>query len=130
VADASAFLAKADESLASAEDDLVKGRYNSCARNGYYAAFQSAVAALSKSGISPTGLRWSHEFVHAQFGGMLVYRRKLYDSAFRALLDDSFRVRVDADYTNKQIRERNVSRILSRIRELVADVKGRIDGYS
>jgi uncharacterized protein (UPF0332 family) len=129
VADGDAFLAKAEESLTSAEDDFSKERFNSCARNSYYAAFQAAVAALSLERIRPSGSRWSHEFVHAQFGGMLVYRRKLYDAAHRTVLDDSFRMRVDADYTEKHMRDREVSRALSRIRGMFADVKERLDGH-
>jgi len=77
-------------------------------------------------GTQPPGARWSHEFVHAQFSGMLVYRRKLYNREYRALLDDSFRLRVDADYTEKQLRDREVSRRLGRIRGMVADIKERL----
>jgi len=129
VAHADAFLAKAEESLASAEDDFAAARFNACARNAYYAAFQAGVAAVSLERIRPSGSRWSHEFVHAQFGGMLAYRRKLYDAAHRTVLDDSFRMRVDAAYTEKQRRGREVSRALTRIRGMVADVKERLDGH-
>jgi len=65
VADADAFLAKAEESLASADDDFAKERFNSCARGAYYAAFQAAVAALIHEAILPRD-KWEHEFVQSR----------------------------------------------------------------
>jgi uncharacterized protein (UPF0332 family) len=40
------YLAKAWESLAGAENELLHRRFNNCARGAYYACFQAAVAAL------------------------------------------------------------------------------------
>ncbi len=93
---AHAFAAKAAESLASAEDDFAQGRHDSCARNSYYAAFQAAVAALLLEGIRPAR-RWEHEFVHSEFQGRLVYRRKVFGREFRNPLDRSFQIRSKAD---------------------------------
>jgi hypothetical protein len=45
------YLAKAAESLLSAESEYVNGRYNSCANRCYYACFQAAIAALLQEGI-------------------------------------------------------------------------------
>jgi uncharacterized protein (UPF0332 family) len=44
--DITIYLAKASESLLTAESELVNGRYNSCANRCYYACFQAAIAAL------------------------------------------------------------------------------------
>jgi uncharacterized protein (UPF0332 family) len=46
VDEGAAFLAKAQESLASAEADFAAGRLNRCANRSHYACFQAAVAAL------------------------------------------------------------------------------------
>ncbi len=122
-----AFLGKAAESLASAEDDLAHERYNSCARNAYYSAFQAAVAALLAENIRPRG-RWEHEFVRAEFGGRLVYRRKLYASEFRTLLHQAFNKRADADYTDKSLKHADVAGQIAKVRHLVDSVRERIDG--
>lgn len=45
------YLAKAQESLACAESEFAAGRYNTAARNLYYALFQAAVAALLREDI-------------------------------------------------------------------------------
>jgi len=127
VADADAFLAKAEESLASAEDDFANERFNSCARGGYYAAFQAAVAALVFAGIRSRG-RWEHDFVHSQFAGILVYRRKLYRVAFRSLLQQAFGIRANADYTEKQVHRQDVGRLLTLTRNLVQQMTERMNG--
>lgn len=126
---AEAFFAKAEESLASADDDYAKGRYNSCARNTYYALFQAAVAALQKEDVLPRG-DWGHEFVQSQFAGLLVYRRKIYPSAYSSLLAEAFKVRTQADYTAMAVTSRAITRMLERARSLVLLVKGRVHGDS
>lgn len=130
MADADAFFNKALESLASAEDDLTKRRYNACARNGYYAAFQAAVAALIREGVQPQPGSWGHDFVQAEFQGRLVYRRKMYSSHFRRVLTDLFRSRAEADYTDRALNRRDSERVLAMARDLVIAVGERVDGSS
>ena len=63
--DITIYLAKATESLLTAESEFANGRYNNAANRAYYACFQAALAALMRAGIrtpSPSG-QWSHEFV-------------------------------------------------------------------
>jgi hypothetical protein len=83
-----AYLAKATESLSSAETDFAAARYNSCANRAYYACFQAAIAALLSASIRPNNPReeWSHEFVQSQFNGLLINRRKLYAMSLRRTL--------------------------------------------
>src|SRR5215213_4710959 len=83
--DITIYSAKATESLLAAESEYVNGRYNSCANRCYYACFQAAIMALLREGIRPRG-QWSHEFVHAQFVGVLINQRKRYDSDLRPKL--------------------------------------------
>jgi uncharacterized protein (UPF0332 family) len=90
-------LAKATESLLSAESEFVNGRYNSCANRCYYACFQAAIAALLGEGIRPAG-QWNHQFVQAQFVGVLINQRKRYDAQLRRVLADNQSLRDKADY--------------------------------
>jgi uncharacterized protein (UPF0332 family) len=93
------YLAKATESLLTAESEYVNGRYNSCANRCYYAAFQAAIAALLEAGIRATGGQWAHTFVQSQFVGQLVNRRHRYPPAFRTVLTDLQLLRHRADYS-------------------------------
>jgi hypothetical protein len=76
--DITIYLAKATESLLTAASEFANGWYNSCANRCYYACFQAAIAALLREGIRPRG-QWSHAFVQAQLGGVLINQRKRYD---------------------------------------------------
>jgi uncharacterized protein (UPF0332 family) len=86
--DITIYLAKATESLQTAESEFANGRYNSCANRCYYACFQAAIAALLREGIRPRG-QWSHEFVQAQLVGVLINQRKRYDRELRRVLADN-----------------------------------------
>ena len=89
--DAEISLAKAAESLLTAESEFDHGRYNSCANRCYYACFQAAIAAMLREGIRPPGSsgHWGHEFVHAQFVGVLINRRKRYGPELRRIIADN-----------------------------------------
>src|SRR3712207_2798818 len=91
-------LTKARESLLGAESEFANGRYNNAANRAYYACFQAAVAALLRAGIRPRGDQWSHAFVPAQFDGQLIYRRKLYPTELRNVLERAYALRQKADY--------------------------------
>jgi uncharacterized protein (UPF0332 family) len=54
--DITIYLAKATESLLTAESEFANGRYNSCANRCYYACFQAAIAALIREGSGATRL--------------------------------------------------------------------------
>lgn len=119
------YLAKAEESLTSAEDDFAKGRFNSCARGAYYALFQAAVAALLHEGHGPRA-EWEHAFVAARFSGVLVYRRKLYPAEFRTSLHDGFQIRARADYKAAPVSRRDALVVLEAAQRLLSLVKERV----
>jgi uncharacterized protein (UPF0332 family) len=127
VAEQDAFLAKSVESLASAGDDFERGRYNSCARNAYYAAFQAAVAALLHEGIRPTR-RWEHEFVSARFAGIIVKRLHRYPSSVAGLLNEAFFLRVEGDYSSTPVGKASSRNILGEVRKLVRMTQEKING--
>ena len=122
--DITIYSAKATESLLTAESEYVNGRYNSCANRCYYSCFQAAIVALLREGIRPRG-QWSHEFVHAQFVGVLINQRKRYDSDLRRVLADNQILRDQADYRAELVTPTQAGRALRRSRMLVTAVQQR-----
>jgi uncharacterized protein (UPF0332 family) len=122
--DITIYLAKATESLLTAESEFVNGRYNSCANRCYYACLQAAIAALLREGIRPRG-QWSHEFVQAQFVGVLINQRKRYDPELRRVLSDNQSLRDQADYRPELVTATQAGRALRRSRMFVTAVRQR-----
>ncbi len=116
------YLAKATESLTTAESEFINARYNSCANRCYYACFQAAVAALIQESIRPRG-DWGHSFVQGQFVGLLIDRRKRYDSSLRSFLSENQTLRDQADYEPKNVSRIQASRALERTRRFVAAIQ-------
>ncbi len=116
--DINIYLAKATESLLTTESEYVNGRYNSCANRCYYGCFQAAIAALLREGIRARG-QWSHEFVHAQFVGVLINQRKRYDSDLRRVLADNQILRDQADYRAELVTPTQAGRALRRSRMFI-----------
>ncbi len=123
-----AYLHKAIESLAGAESEFANRRYNNCANRCYYAMFQAAVAALIAAGIRPVNVReqWGHDFVQAQFSGMLIGRRKLYPSDLSPLLSDVSRRRMTADYEIVATSQTVAERTLQKAKAFVSTVQRRL----
>ena len=106
------------------------GRYNSCASRCYYACFQAAVYALIRAGIGPpsrTG-EWGHHFVQAEFNGQLINRRKLYPSDLRDVLQQTYALRVKADYEFDRVSDVRAARALRRATEFVEAIRRGGDG--
>jgi len=122
--DITIYSAKATESLQTAESEFVNGRYNSCANRCYYSCFQAAIVALLREGIRPRG-QWSHEFVQAQFVGVLINQRKRYDSDLRRVLADNQILRDQADYRAELVTPTQAGRALRRSRMLVNAIQQR-----
>jgi uncharacterized protein (UPF0332 family) len=123
--DVEAFLAKAEESLRSAESDFAHQRYNSCANRCYYACFQAAVAVLGNAGMLTRGQsgRWSHEYVQASFAGQLIKQRKLYPSRLKNVLPTIQELRNLADYQPAPVPRKEAERNLRRCNEFVLAIR-------
>lgn len=119
-----AWLAKAEESLASAVSELANRRYNACANRCYYACFQAAIAALLQAGIASPRAdgTWPHAFVHTQFA-QLINRRKEYPESLRDVLPRLITLRHRADYELAQVNERQVARAVRSATQFVAAVQ-------
>src|SRR5919106_4795047 len=122
--DGAIYLTKAIESLLTAESEFVNGRYNSCANRCYYACFQGAIAALLSQGIRPSG-QWNHQFVQAQFVGVLINQRKRYDAQLRRVLSDNQSLRDITDYRPEIVTATQPSRALRRTRQFVTAIRQR-----
>jgi uncharacterized protein (UPF0332 family) len=122
--DITIYLAKATESLQTAESEFANGQYNSCANRCYYACFQAAIAALLREGIRPRG-QWSHAFVQAQLVGVLINQRKLYDRERRRVLADNQMLRDQADYRPELVTTTQAGRELRRSRLFINAIRQR-----
>lgn len=120
-----AFLAKAEESLASAEADGAGGRFNSAANRAYDACFQAAVAALIGVGVGPSrrDQQWRHDAVKAQFAEQCVNRRKLYPSELTETLERLARLREIADYRSQSVPVAHIGRAVRQARVFVQNVR-------
>jgi uncharacterized protein (UPF0332 family) len=118
------YLTKAYESLLTAESEFANGRYNSCANRTYYACFQAPIAAILNEGIRPAG-QWNHQFVQAQFVGVLINKRKRYESELRRVLSDNQILRDKADYRPEFVTATQASRALRRTRQFVTAIRQR-----
>lgn len=121
--DAAIYLAKATESLLTAESEFVSARYNSCANRCYYACLQAAIAALLREGIRVKDDQWGHGFVQARFVGLFINRRKRYGVELRRVLADNQVLRDTADYRPQHVSRIEASRALARSRAFVGAVQ-------
>jgi len=107
--------------------ELEGGRFNNSANRAYYACFQAAIHALQVEGVRLPGggTEWGHAFVDAQFVGLLINRRHIYESSLRSIIRDDRKLREDADYTAVSVSQVRASRALQRAERLVAMVMQR-----
>jgi uncharacterized protein (UPF0332 family) len=115
------YLGKAEKSLAGAESEFANARYDNSVSRSYYFCFQAAIPALLLSGVRPRGPhdQWRHDFVQAQFVGLLINRRKLYPAALRLALFRNLSLRHEADYGRTTVTQLEASRALRRSRQFV-----------
>ena len=118
----SIYLTRAHESLIGAESEFLNERYHNSANRAYYACFQAAIAALQKAGVQARGGEWGHDFVQAQFNGMLINRRHLYPTELRTVLARNYTLRVQADYGEDMVSRTEAERALRRARLFVTAV--------
>lgn len=119
-----AYLSKASENLASANSELANDRFNACANRAYYSCFQAGIVALLRAGIRAAD-EWGHDFVQAQFAGVLITRRKLYPSDLRDTLSRLESLRETADYEAAFVSRTQAARAFRRAQEFVAAVQER-----
>jgi uncharacterized protein (UPF0332 family) len=115
--DVELYAAKAQECLAGARSELAEQRHNNAANRAYYAAFNAAIVALTRSGLART--RWRHDEVQALFAGQLIARRKIYPARLRSVLPRIMQTRLLADYGKSSIRQQEATRAVAAAVEFV-----------
>jgi uncharacterized protein (UPF0332 family) len=114
------FLDKALESLRGARLEYDAGLFNNSANRSYYASFQAAIYALQMEGFRAARGTWGHEFVQAQFNGLLINRRHIYPADLRSTLGDNQQLRSQGDYGENPVSQVEAARALRRAERFVA----------
>jgi uncharacterized protein (UPF0332 family) len=93
-------------------------------RASHLSQFDPVIACLLIEGIRPFG-QWNHQFVQAQFVGLLINQRKRYDTELRRVLADNQSLRDKADYRPEFVTATQASRALRRTRQFVTAIRQR-----
>ena len=113
------YRSKALEALAGAQSELANGRFNNAANRAYYAAYDAAIVALIRAGVSSRNNAWDHREVQARFATELIHRRKYYPAECASVLYDLNGDRLAADYGLSQVSRRYGEAAVSRARNFV-----------
>jgi uncharacterized protein (UPF0332 family) len=118
------FLQKAEENLHIARVAFDQTAYNASVNRSYYASFQAAISALAAEGLKKKG--HPHDWVQAQFSGVLIRQRKIYSSALKSYLVDMLEQRENADYSEMMISKADARLQLKQATEFVTSIVERI----
>src|SRR5262249_31139184 len=109
-------------SLRGARLEYDAGLFNNSANRSYYACFQAAIYALQMEGFQAARGTWGHEFVQAQFNGLLINRRHIYPAGLRSTLVDNLQLRAKGDYDGNPVPQADASRALRRAEQFVGAI--------
>jgi uncharacterized protein (UPF0332 family) len=121
------FFQKAKENLKAAQVLFDQKLYNASVTRSYYSAFQIAIAALAKYGI--TSDKIEHSRVQANFNGELIHKRKIFSGHFKSYLPDLQAVRNRADYKTELLSQKTALRQLTKTKEFVTSVEKEFASY-
>ena len=116
------YLAKAKNSLATAQHAYEQRDFDSCTSRAYFAVFQAEIAALIKL----TEFRqeqWRHERVQAEFNQRLIQARKVFPASLRSTHDDLIGRRHTADYTDQLISAGTAERCVRKAAEMFTTIE-------
>lgn len=114
------FLKKAQDNLALAKYCFENGYYDASANRAYYAAFQTAIAALAVAGI--TSSKPEHKWTQSTFNSELIKRRKIYPSRLGSYLVEMIRIRIRAFYSDEPISKKAASRQVAKVEDFVTTI--------
>lgn len=114
------FLKKAQDNLRLAKYCLEQGLYDASANRAYYAAFQAAISALAKAGI--TAKKQDHKWVQATFSRELIKRRKVYPSRLKSYLSDMLTLRNRADYAEVSVSQKRAAEQYTQAEDFVGTI--------
>jgi len=115
------YLAKAKNSLGTAQHAYGQRDFDSCASRAYFAVLQAEIAALIKL----TEFRqnqWGHDRVQEEFNRRLIRARKLFPASLRSIHNDLVGRRRLADYTDQHISVRMAEECLRKATEMVTTI--------
>jgi uncharacterized protein (UPF0332 family) len=116
------FIRKARESIDGARAEYANERFNNSVNRSYYSCFQAAIYALQMAGFQAHRGEWGHEFVQAQFNGLLINRRHVYSASLRSVLLDNFQLRVRGDYERRLVDRVGAARALQRAERFIGAI--------
>ncbi len=119
------FFNKAKANLKVAQICFENGFYDACANRAYYAALQSAIAALADKGVKKP--KADHKQIQADFSEKLVKRQKIYPARLKSYLMDMQGVRNQADYTDEGISRNLASQQISKASEMIASIEKELE---
>jgi uncharacterized protein (UPF0332 family) len=116
------YLAKAKNSLGTAQRAYEQGDFDSCASRAYFAVFQAEIAALIKL----TEFRqdqWRHDRVQEEFNRRLIQARKIFPASLRSIHDDLIGRRHLADYADQHVSVRTAEQCLRKAAEMLTAIE-------
>ena len=117
------YLAKARNSLRTAQSAYEQRDFDSCASRAYFAVLQAEIGALIKL----TEFRqeqWGHDRVQEEFNRRLIRARKVFPASLRSIHNDLIGRRRLADYTDQHISVRIAEECLRKAAEMVSTITG------
>jgi len=120
------YLAKARNTLGTAQQAYAQGDYDSCVSRAYFAVFQGEIAALIRH-TEFRQERWGHDRVQEEFNRRLIRSRKLFPVALQSIHNDLIGQRHIADYTARFISARTAERCLRKAAEMVTTIAGALE---
>jgi uncharacterized protein (UPF0332 family) len=121
------YLAKARNTLRTAQSAYAQRDYDSCTSRAYFAVFQGEIAALIKL-TEFRQERWGHDRVQEEFNRRLIRARKLFPVVLQSVHNDLIGQRHIADYTAQSISARTAERCLRKAAEMVTTIAGVLEG--
>ena len=115
------YLAKARNSLRTAQNASEQGDFDSCASRAYFAVFQAEIAALIKLSEFRQE-QWRHDRVQEEFNHRLIQARKVFPASLRSIHNDLIGRRRLADYTDQHISVRTAADCLRKAAEMVTTI--------
>lgn len=116
-----AALERAEDFLRGVEASFKANALAACALCCYATVFWAQIAVLEKLGVQRK--EWRHDELRAWFGLEAIKKRRLFPTAYADYLQDAYRLRGKAHYSEEALNVKRVERLLRHTSEFVKFVK-------
>ena len=120
------FFKKAKENLTIAKLSFEYGCYNASANRAYFAAFQSAIAALDDKGFLTKG-RNDHKWIQSEFSEKLIKRKKIYPAKIKSYLMKMQMLRNMADYDYESVSKKEAAEQIRKAEEMIGFIQKELE---